>query len=179
MSKYENLLRPGDVVKRARAKNKRLLAGLPEKSPRRQRPALPAPCAAACPRPAVGSIDATDAARGVLHRRGVLLDVRDGDGCPPLTVEHHRIALSDIERFMAGTLNGEHVQRFVSLLLALAAKWRAVYLVGYSEDEARAAARHLERLGLTDLMVVTEDAHKLWGARKAEPGVAPRLCACA
>lgn len=99
-----------------------------------------------------------EALSAVRRRHGVVLDVREGEGLQPLALDHYRIALTDIEKFMAGRLSGEQVQDFVSMLIFLAAKWRAAYVVAGTDEESRAAVLHLARLGFTDSAVVVGGA---------------------
>lgn len=107
------------------------------------------------------SIRPKEAVSAVRRRNGAMLDVREGTGLQPLGLDHYRIALADIERFIAGRLSGEKVQDFVSMLIFLAEKWRAIYVVAGTDEDGRAAVRHLARLGFTDSAVVVGGASGL------------------
>lgn len=88
------------------------------------------------------------------RRQGILFDVRESMSAPVPGVSHYHFPVSEIEKFMIGTLSGERVQSLVSTLIFLASKWRSAYIVADTDADGMAVAGHLTKLGFRDSFLV-------------------------
>lgn len=102
------------------------------------------------------SISPEDAIRESARGRGVLLDVRTELTAGAIYYPHHRAEAIEIEHFVTGALRGARVGEIASLLIHLASRWRAAYVVAESHAQGASTVRQLAKLGFKDAWLVVE-----------------------
>lgn len=129
------------------------------------------------------SIHPSEVLPAISRKMGVLFDVREAAHEPVLVTSHFRVPLSDIEKFMAGSLSGERVRTLVSTLIYLSSKWRSAYVIADSELHGLTAIRCLEKLGFKDALLIKGGGSGVFGiplsvAPTPRPAISGGFCTC-